>query len=114
MFDVPFRRTCILLALSLAATNSTTSAIPFLPQQSPTITEHIDAAQVAVIAKLVELPPSGKASLARFEIVQVLKGAEILKDLKHIDAPYTGSQPVGTRFLLIKGNPPRTPWRIAC
>lgn len=112
MWNAAFRRTCTLLLMCVVIADSPTWALPHLPRHSPTLTEQISAAQVVVIGKLVERSP--KADTAKFEIVQVLKGAEHVKNLRHIDATYTGRHPDGTRFLLIKGNPPNNQWRTPC
>ena len=103
--------TFVFLALSMAATQSATHC-PGCPQEGPTFTEEINAAQVAVIARLVE--PDAKADTATFEVVQVLKGAEHVKDVKQITVPYFGQKPVGTKFLILGAKASELSWKKPC
>jgi hypothetical protein len=62
---------------------------PFCSAVSQTFTEEIVAADVAVIARLLEAPPKspglvpgGSLAKSKFQIVQVLKGEKILGTAK--------------------------------
>jgi hypothetical protein len=95
-------------------------ACPFCAAVSLTFSEEINNSQVAVIAKLVQLPPRAQgnaaqnASLevakAKFEIITVLKGEEILGKNRAIETVYFGESPVGSTFLIMGIDPPTINW----
>ena len=73
--------------------------------------QDIRAADVAVLAELVEVPPEANGDgfppglgeelkPSKFRIVEVLKGGEHIKNLKTIETTYLGSAKVGSPFLL--------------
>ena len=89
-------RKCLALLLYLAAIGglsawtSAARACPFCAAVSLTFTEEINNSQVAVIAKLVHLPPKAEGDAAanslevpkaRFEIIRVLKGADLPRSI---------------------------------
>ena len=99
----------VLLAPSRAA------ACPFCSAVSLTLSEEIASNDVAVVARLIERPansdPSDPAGgTARFEIVDVLKGADLLGDSKQIDALYFGSDAKDTLFYILGTEPPNFNW----
>lgn len=79
-------------------------ACPFCNAQTKTLSEELDSAEAAVIAKMVKGPSkqaiaAGDADAAStFEIVQVLKGPTDLP--KKIEVLYFGQQPAGAQFLV--------------
>jgi hypothetical protein len=92
-------------------------ACPFCSAIAQTFTEEIETMDVAVVARLLETPPqedafdsSGELPKAKFELVEVLKGAEHLKDAKEIEAIYFGSAKKGTLFFIMAVDPPRLAW----
>ena len=92
----------------IAARSSPSAAIacPFCTVQVLTMTEEIKAADVAVIARLLETPkpaePSSdaKEDLERigFEVVKVIKGEKHLGDQKVIKTLYFGQATKGSTF----------------
>jgi hypothetical protein len=92
-------------------------ACPFCSAVAQTFTEEIEAMDVAVVARLIEAPPqddafdsSGELPKAKFQLIEVLKGAEHLQDVKVIEAIYFGSAPKGTLFFIMAVDPPRLAW----
>ena len=96
-------------------------ACPFCSAVSQTFTEEINTVQVGVIATLIEQPaakadadeplsPAAQVEKTKFEITQVLKGQEHIKDKKQIEVLYFGQQPKGTQFLILGIDPPEIAW----
>ena len=95
-------------------------ACPFCSAVSLTFGEEINNSQVAVIAKLVQLPPkptdpaavnsSLDAGKAKFEVVKILKGEEALGKSRTIETVYFGESPAGTTFLVMGIDPPTINW----
>lgn len=118
-------RKCLALLLYLAAIGglsawtSAARACPFCAAVSLTFTEEINNSQVAVIAKLVHLPPKAEGDAAanslevpkaKFEIVRVLKGADLLDKQRELETVYFGDSPLGTKFLVMGIDPPAINW----
>ena len=87
-------------------------ACPFCSAVSRTFSQEIQGADVAVIAELVEMPPSQSAGdggfapglseplvKSKFKVLEAVKGADLLKNVKQIEANYFGDSSVGTQFL---------------
>ncbi len=93
-------------------------ACPFCSAIALTFGEEINGADVAAIARLVELPPEpkdgsalgGSDIKAKFEILEVLKGEKALGKTRKFDALYFGKEPVGTMFLVMGVEPPAVNW----
>jgi hypothetical protein len=110
------------LAAVLALTSAVAWACPFCSAVSQTFTEEINTVNVAVIAKLVQAPPAPKSDAeqpvgalpevakSKFEIVEVLKGADALGKTKTIEVLYFGQQPKDTMFLVLGIEPPQISW----
>jgi hypothetical protein len=103
----------------LSAWTSAARACPFCAAVSLTFTEEINNSQVAVIAKLVHLPPKAEGDAAanslevpkaKFEIVRVLKGADVLDKQRELETVYFGDSPLGTKFLVMGIDPPAINW----
>lgn len=122
---MPTPTTRWLVALFTAATlllPAPVQACPFCSAVAQTFSEEMNTVQVAVIAKLVEQPAAAKpgadplASAAdivpktKFEIVQVIKGPELLGKNKQIEVLYFGQQPKDTKFLILGVEPPAISW----
>ncbi len=94
------------------------AACPFCSAISLTFGEEINGSDVAVIAKLVELPPEAKEGnslagsdiKAKFEVVDVLKGEKALGKTRKFEALYFGKQPVGSLMLVLGVEPPNVNW----
>lgn len=92
-------------------------ACPFCSSVSQTFTEEIKSMDAVVIARLVK-PPSIKeleddqaVPKAKFEIVQVIRGGDVINSKKElIETVYYGREKVGKRFLLMAVDPPRLMW----
>ena len=102
----------VLLGLAAALTSHTAEACPFCTAVSLTFGEEIGTNDVALIAKLSELPPKPKddalgnldqagSSKAKFEIVEVLKGDKLMVDTRYIQTQFFGDAKVGTMFLVM-------------
>jgi hypothetical protein len=91
-------------------------ACPFCSAVSLTFGEEINNSQVAVIAKLTQAPPpatdanSLDVAKAKFEVVKVLKGEEVLGKERNLEAVYFGDSPVGTTFLILGIDAPNINW----
>jgi hypothetical protein len=92
---------------------------PFCGAVKATFAQEIKAVDVAVVAKLVSVPkrPESKEGelnidppVAKFEIVDVLKGADLVAGEKQIDVVYFDDKPVGTEFLIEGAQPPVIAW----
>jgi hypothetical protein len=95
-------------------------ACPFCAAVSLTFSEEITNSQVAVIAKLVQLPPRPQGAAAqnssldvakaKFEVVTILKGEEVLGKNRTLETVYFGDSPVGATFLIMGIDPPTINW----
>jgi hypothetical protein len=70
---------------------------------------------VAVIAKLVKLPPQSNKpgddiQKATFEVTQIVKGDGLVKDKEKFETLYFGEGTVGKSFLVMGISPPQTMW----
>jgi hypothetical protein len=105
---------------ALVASSSPARACPFCAAVSLTFSEEIANSQVAVIAKLVYLPPRAESDAAaanslevpkaKFEITKVLKGQEALGKTSKFETIYFGDGAVGAKFLVMGIDPPMINW----
>ncbi len=116
----------VVAALSIIALFSLCSAAwacPFCQTISATFTEEIEAADIAVFAKMVEgpkrdpadVPPGGldvTPPYCKFEVVELIKGKDTAAKGKRFDAVYFGDLPIGTEFLVTGIDPPKTVWNV--
>ncbi|HET6883135.1 MAG TPA: hypothetical protein VFI31_23400 [Pirellulales bacterium] len=113
MTSSPLPWLSMMLAIGLM-TPASVWACPFCNAQSKTLSEELDGADAAVIAKLLKGPSkeaiaAGNADAeSTFEVVQVLKGPEKLP--KTIGVLYFGQQPSGTQFLIFGVDPKKIQW----
>ncbi len=117
-----FSLLAVTVALTWATFTSTAQACPFCSAVQMTYTEEIDAADMAVLAELVEPPASSgeldaldpeaaaDAARAKFRVVEVLKGESLVKPNEQIETLYFGDGAVGTRFLIMGIEPPDAQW----
>ncbi len=103
----------------LLTAGSAAVACPFCGAVKSTFTQEIKAVDVAVVAKLVVKPKrvepkEGELNIdppvGKFEIVEVLKGADQLAGEKVIDVVYFDDHPLGTEFLIEGAQPPVIAW----
>ena len=90
-------------------------ACPFCSAVSQTFSEEIGTMDVAVIAKLVKVPPpSNKAGdevqKATFQVVQVVKGEGLVKVGEKFETLYFGDGTLGKSFLTMGIDPPKVMW----
>jgi len=98
-------------------------ACPFCMAVPLTLSQELKGADAVVVAELVALPsrPAGADGAfapglgeplekSKFKLVEVLKGAELLKKAKQIDAVYLGDAPVGTQFIISGIDPKALSW----
>lgn len=96
-------------------------ACPFCSAVSQTFSEEMATMDVVAIAHLKEPPPpvepgaesddfSSQVVTAKFEIVKVLKGADVLAGQKVIDTVYFGDGKKGEAFLVMAVDPPKLMW----
>jgi hypothetical protein len=92
---------------SLAIAGTIAVACPFCDAPAQTLSEETASADAVVLAKLIkEAPPTGdttdpNSGTATFEIVEVLRGKELLGDAKEAQAVYFGEPNKDQTFLLI-------------
>jgi hypothetical protein len=91
------------------------AACPFCSAVAQTFTEEINSMDVAVIAKLVKIPPPSdepgeELAKATFEVSQVIKGEGLVKKGEKIETLYFGDGTVGRSFLVMGIDPPKTMW----
>jgi hypothetical protein len=106
--------------VGLVAWSSPAPSCPFCAAVSLTFSEEIANSQLAVIAKLVHLPPRAESDAAaanslevpkaRFEITKVLKGEEALGKNRVVETVYFGDGTVGSKFLVMGIDPPMINW----
>lgn len=105
-------RWMVVVALSLAAP-AAVRACPFCNAQTKTLSEELDSADAAVIAKMLKGPSkeaiaAGDAAPSTFAVVQVLKGPRELP--KEMDVLYFGQQPAGAQFLVSGAGDKKVEW----
>jgi hypothetical protein len=99
----------ILVVAALVVLSPALQACPFCDPIGTTLSEELGTAEVAVIAKLApaKTRPAGPPDFAldfpksRFTLVRVLKGQDMLGDLREIEVLYVGDRPAGTRFFIL-------------
>lgn len=99
----------------LATSMSLAHACPFCSASSQTFSEELGTMDVAVIAKLVKLPPQSskpgeELQKATFEVAKVVKGEGLVKEKEKIETLYFGDGTVGKSFLVMGISPPATMW----
>jgi hypothetical protein len=100
-----------------------TLACPFCSAVPLTFSQEMKAADAAVIAELVDAPAHAggvesafapgigdSLSKSKFKIVEILKGAELLKNTKQIETYYLGDAKAGTQFLISGIDPKALSW----
>jgi hypothetical protein len=91
------------------------AACPFCSAASQTFSEELATMDVAVIAKLVKLPPASskpgdEIQKATFEVTQIVKGEGLVKAKDKFETLYFGDGTVGKSFLVMGISPPATMW----
>jgi hypothetical protein len=90
-------------------------ACPFCSAASQTFSEELGTMDVAVIAKLVKLPPQSNKpgddiQKATFEVTQIVKGEGLVKEKEKFETLYFGDGTIGKSFLVMGISPPQTMW----
>jgi hypothetical protein len=98
-------------------------ACPFCMAVPLTLSQELKGADAVIVAELVALParPAGADGAfapglgeplekSKFKVIEVLKGADLLKKVKQIDAVYLGDAPVGTQFIISGIDPKALSW----
>ncbi len=109
------------MAVLAALWTSPVGACPFCSAVSQTFSEEMASMDVVAIAHLREAPPpikhgaensdpSAPLATTKFEIVKVLKGADILAGQKLIETVYFGEGAKGETFLVMGVDPPKLMW----
>jgi hypothetical protein len=116
-----------IVAIALGALSAITvlavKACPFCSAVQLTLAQEMKGADAVVVAELTELPPRSAGadsafppgigeplSKSKFRIVEVLKGANLLKNTKRIETIYLGDAPVGGQFLITAVDPKSLSW----
>ena len=100
----------------LFALGTSNAAIcPFCSAVSLTFSEQMNANDIAVVAKLVEVPvpnpdPDADFPKATFEIMKILKGEKFVKSGMTFKTQLVGVYPEGQKFLIMGIDPPRVAW----
>lgn len=108
------------LALTAHA-SSDAAACPFCSAVSMTLSEEMKTASVAVLAKMVSQPKAADendaaaqssldATPLKFEIIEHLKGGDLLADVKEFEVIYFGQGEEGSVFLVMGADPPTLVW----
>ena len=114
----------VLLGATLAAgmlllAVSPARACPFCGSVQSTLAQDITGADVAVIARLVALPPPTESKdgelnvappIAKFAVLEVLKGAAALGSAKLVESPFFDDKPLGGEYLILGAQPPAIVW----
>jgi hypothetical protein len=114
--DRPFaRKLLVLLVAGLGLVTRPLGACPFCSATSQTFSEELATMDVAVIAKLVKLPPVSdkvgeELQKATFEVVEVLKGDAHIRPRQKIETLYFGEGAIGRPFLVMGIAPPDVMW----
>ena len=99
-----------------AATSVTaTTACPFCSAISLTFSEQLNSNDIAVVAKLIEIPPpnndpNADFPKAKFEVLKVLKGEKFVGEGMAFKTQLVGSYPEGQKFLVMGVDPPTVAW----
>ena len=97
-----------------SATITNVAACPFCSAVGLTFTDQMASKDVVVSAKLLEIPESDEDDeelpRAKFEIVQVFRGKELVKSGMKFQALLVGRYPVGQQFFVMGVNPPSINW----
>ena len=95
------------------------TACPFCSAVSQTFSEEINTMDVAVIGRLIDMPavasagsPAAGADLekAKFEILKVIKGQDLMKGQRQLETLYFGEGRKGAEFLIMGVDPPNLMW----
>jgi len=95
-----------LLAMSAAQA----LACPFCGSVQSTLAQDIKSSDVAIAAKLIALPQQTETKdgelnvatpMAKFEVREVLKGADALGGAKVVEAPFFDEKPLGGDYLIL-------------
>lgn len=101
-----------LAALSFLSTAA--HACPFCGPTAQTFTEEMESMDIVAIVKLAHIPPldpnNNELAKAKFEIVDIIKGGSHAAVGDKIDTVYFGDGKVGSTFLIMGIDPPRTSW----
>lgn len=112
----------VLLSAMIFALARPALACPFCSAVSQTFSEEMASMDVVAIAKLQEPPPAVKpgaesdefaspqVTTAKFEVVKVLKGSDVLAGQKVIETVYFGEGKKGESFLVMGVDPPKLMW----
>ncbi|MEM7785179.1 MAG: hypothetical protein AAF623_17655, partial [Planctomycetota bacterium] len=78
-------------------------ACPFCSAVSLTFAEQLDSNDIAVVAKLIEIPPvindpDADFPKATFEILKILKGTDFVKQQMTFRTQLVGTYPLGQKF----------------
>jgi hypothetical protein len=90
------------------------SVCPFCASVGLTFTDQMSAKDVVISAKLLEIPEpdedDDELPRAKFEIVKVFRGKELVKEGMKFRALLVGRYPVGQKFFVMGVNPPDINW----
>jgi len=89
-------------------------ACPFCASVGLTFTDQMSTKDVVVSAELLEIPEADpdddELPRAKFEIVKVFRGKEIVKTGMKFRALLVGRYPIGQKFFVMGSNPPAINW----
>jgi hypothetical protein len=100
----------VLAVVIVVGITTVAECCPFCSAVSMTFCEEIGQADAAVIARLTALPPQSSdgsqnatatVKPAGFDIVEVLKGADVVGPAKSFETLYFGAEPLGKEFLVM-------------
>lgn len=118
--EINLRKNFILVVAGLAMlADHSAHACPFCAATSPTIREELDPAEVVALARLISVEPAakrngqvsiGSTSVARYEILDVLRGDSALRGVRLVEVPDASEQKPGSIRMLTACGAPRLTW----
>ncbi len=106
---------CLLVLAIMLSSTVSSLACPFCSSIALTFSEQLGNSDIAVVAKLIEIPdpsvgPEDEFPKATFEIVGVLKGSKIVSKGTKFKTQLVGTYPEGQNFLVMGVDPPNVAW----
>lgn len=105
--------TALAALLAVLGIQQTAGACPFCSAVNRTLSEELDAVDVAAIGKLVAASTSNNPNVApkaTFEIVKVLKGDKLLGSKRQVETLFFSQAKPGDLFVLTATEPPHLAW----
>jgi hypothetical protein len=109
-----FKIACVVAAIGLVT--GRVAACPFCNPEQPTLTEDTKGADAVVLAKLLKEAPAPadatdpNSGMAKFKVVEVLRGQDVLKDAQEIEVVFFGDNNREQTYLVNGIGKDKTDW----